>query len=106
MSEQTAILERPQTRRRKAEFAAEPLGAGLAEDDVDDNFEQEPSDALLHLFDNSLIVVGASLSDEPRESSAPVFPVDDTSDIGRERISNLLSEPANNSRTTKACSCG
>ena len=102
MSDETAILERPQARRRKADFSAEPLSSALTDDDVEDSFEQEPSDDLLHLYDSSLIVVGSSITDEPREPVTPSFRADDTSDIGRERISNLLSETVGNSRTDES----
>ncbi|HEV2474631.1 MAG TPA: sigma-70 family RNA polymerase sigma factor [Chthonomonadales bacterium] len=98
MSTKTAVLERPGTRQPKeADFDTAPPATEIPEE-VEDSFEEEPSDEVLHFYDNSIAVADSGFHPPVPESAPPPELAPETSVATVMESRSLLSEPAESPR--------
>jgi len=98
MSDNTAVMDRPQVRTGDESPGARPLDTDLIEDEAEDSFDREPSDDLLQLYDSG---VGAT----DGEDSAPISATlrqSDSSEHAMETVKSLLSEDSDNPRNDES----
>jgi len=98
MSDNTAVMDRPQARTGEDIPSARPLDTDLSEDEVDDSFDREPSDDLLQLYDSG---VGATDHEDGPQMSATLRQAD-ASDHAMETVKSLLSEDSDNPRNDES----
>lgn len=72
MSTKTAVLERSQTRTSRASSAGSDQESDLNEEEVDDTFDREPAEDLLHLYDSGIVASDEVFHEE--EAAAPALP--------------------------------
>ena len=98
MSNKTAVLERPQVRTTDESSDARPLDTDLMEDEVEDSFDREPSDDLLHLYDSG---AGAPDPEDGPPISASLRPAE-SPDHNMDAVKSLLSEDSENPRNDES----
>jgi RNA polymerase primary sigma factor len=91
MSNKSAVLERPENRVRDAQFPESALPTDLPEDEVDETFDREPNDDLLHLYDSGM-TGGSGGFTEDREDAPEGNALDEAEmeEIEVTVVSNLL----------------
>ena len=98
MSENTAVLERPQVRTGDETPNARPLDTDLIDDEVEDSFDREPSDDLLHLYDSGS---GSGDSEDGAPISAALRQAE-SADHSMDTVKSLLSEDSDNPRNDES----
>ena len=101
MSNNPAILDRPQHTAPDARFTRQPLSE-LPEDDAEEGFDQEPNDDLLHLYDSSMAQAEPAF-DTNRNSATPADLESRTRDRhSRDTVNSLLAPESDSPRNDES----
>lgn len=100
MSKQSAVLDRSHAVVRDDRYNGSALGKELPEEDAEDQFEREPADDLLHLFDSGIAETEPLFQDSEEIPAAPELDVTATSSL--RTVSSLLNGPSESPRNDES----
>lgn len=101
MSNNSAILDRPQRNTAAPRLEPRPLSE-LPEDDADDGFDQEPNDDLLHLYDSSLPQNEPVFAVVPTAPTASDLETRASERLSRDTVSSLLATDSDSPRNDES----
>lgn len=101
MSNNSAILDRPQRNSADPRLEPRPLSE-LPEDDADDGFDQEPNDDLLHLYDSSLSQNEPVFAVAPAAPTASDLETRASERLSRDTVSSLLATDSDSPRNDES----